>query len=79
MTRILPWKKPGSLCSIDSAGKSKGHRRLELRRGETAAGFGDQSSEGYPSYQCLQPLYNLYDRSDYEPSSNRCAGNGDWG
>jgi len=21
---------------------------------------------GYPSYQCLQPLYNLYDRSDYE-------------
>jgi aryl-alcohol dehydrogenase-like predicted oxidoreductase len=21
---------------------------------------------GYPSYQCLQPLYNLYDRADYE-------------
>jgi aryl-alcohol dehydrogenase-like predicted oxidoreductase len=21
---------------------------------------------GYPSYQCLQPLYNLYDRTDYE-------------
>jgi aryl-alcohol dehydrogenase-like predicted oxidoreductase len=21
---------------------------------------------GYPSYQCLQPLYNLYDRAEYE-------------
>jgi aryl-alcohol dehydrogenase-like predicted oxidoreductase len=21
---------------------------------------------GYPGYQCLQPLYNLYDRSEYE-------------
>jgi aryl-alcohol dehydrogenase-like predicted oxidoreductase len=21
---------------------------------------------GYPSYQCLQPLYNLFDRADYE-------------
>ena len=21
---------------------------------------------GYPTYQCLQPLYNLYDRADYE-------------
>src|SRR6185295_20407555 len=23
---------------------------------------------GYPSYQSLQPLYNLYDRADYEKS-----------
>jgi aryl-alcohol dehydrogenase-like predicted oxidoreductase len=23
-------------------------------------------SRGYPAYQCLQPLYNLYDRADYE-------------
>jgi len=22
--------------------------------------------QGYPAYQCLQPLFNLYDRSDYE-------------
>jgi aryl-alcohol dehydrogenase-like predicted oxidoreductase len=24
------------------------------------------SRSGYPSYQCLQPLYNLYDRAEYE-------------
>jgi len=23
-------------------------------------------NKGYPAYQCLQPLYNLYDRADYE-------------
>ena len=26
---------------------------------------------GYPSYQCLQPFYNLYDRSDYETGLER--------
>ena len=26
---------------------------------------------GYPSYQCLQPFYNLYDRSDYESGLER--------
>lgn len=26
---------------------------------------------GYPSYQCLQPLYNLYDRADYETKLER--------
>jgi aryl-alcohol dehydrogenase-like predicted oxidoreductase len=24
------------------------------------------AQRGYPSYQCLQPLYNLYDRAEYE-------------
>jgi aryl-alcohol dehydrogenase-like predicted oxidoreductase len=24
------------------------------------------ASPGYPTYQCLQPLYNLYDRAEYE-------------
>ena len=31
-----------------------------------AIDVGKQS--GYPRYQCLQTLYNLYDRSDYETS-----------
>ena len=32
---------------------------------------------GYPSYQCLQPLYNLYDRANYESDLEPvCAANG---
>ena len=32
---------------------------------------------GYPSYQCLQPLYNLYDRAGYESDLEPvCAANG---
>ena len=44
--------------------RASGASNYSARRMADALAVSEQS--GYPRYECLQPLYNLYDQADYE-------------
>jgi aryl-alcohol dehydrogenase-like predicted oxidoreductase len=56
----------GSLRQADRGRQGAGDRRLQLQRRAPAQALETSKRLGLPRYETLQPLYNLYDRAEFE-------------
>jgi aryl-alcohol dehydrogenase-like predicted oxidoreductase len=61
-----------------SQGKVRAVGASNYSAGRLAQALEVGARKGYPLYQSLQPLYNLYDREDYERSLEPLCREEDW-
>ncbi len=55
-----------ALAQLIQAGKVRAIGASNYSAGRLAEALRISEQNGWPAYQCLQPLYNLYDRREYE-------------